>query len=349
MSPLSDVQRTVLGTQKYIGQTDPQPMKDSFFLVGEELTEKNPKASNLVREVFVPLALSTQDMTYEGNFLYFGLQTLKYRYRAKNSTSDERTQRGGEMPYRNMQNLLYASGSPLIITLPNFHGVDDRIFNQNYTRYGADGGGVKLYRRLDGYSGESKILSSPEEINTETNEPFVENFILKVDNAAITGSGVRGQVAVQVNTFTFNCNPSIDPVCRLKLAPVGAGPEMCYPTTLMGMSFQFPCSAMNVFTPMVRGERVLPVLWTSALVEVPEERLKLFVYSVWVLYALCIGIIVFGILFVIVFGVWIYYTCSQYGAKEKTASTYGVDKKSLWAATAQNETPDNAAMEEENL
>lgn len=306
-SPNSNITKTIMGTQKFIALNDPQSMKKALFLVGEEVTHDKPHRSNYKRTAFLPAALAERELDYEGTFMYHGLQTLKYQYHPTVSPGDEETQRSGEMPYPNMQNLLFTGGAPLIITLPNFYGVDEGIFRQNVTSYGPDGGGVNLYRLHNGYSGDAKVLSFPEEINADTNQKYSDSFTFNFDYAAVTGSGVRANAPVQVNTFSLNCNPQLDPTCGFRTTPVGAGPELCYGITA-GVRRHRPCSALNVFTPKIRGERVLPIMWYTSLVDIPEKKLEFFTYVVWLLFASCIGVIVFGVLFFGLFCYWLFST-----------------------------------------
>lgn len=336
-SPSSNVSKINLGSQKFLGQSDPQRMKSSLFLVGEEITDEKPKKSNYIRNAFFPNALAERSLVYEKTSIFYGLQTLHYYNSPTNTTSDEFSQRRGELPYRNMQNLLYSNGFPVIVTLPNFHGVDSRIYRQNLTSNGLKGGGINMYRLIDGYSHDSKPFRTPMAINAESNRKYADSFIFKLSYAAITGSAVEGSIPVQLNTFTLNCNPYLDSSCSLKTVPVGAESKMCYVFT-NSVEWHSPCSAFNVFTPRVRGERVLPVVWYNNGGRAPEEKLFPFKVLVWIVFASSVGIIAFSVCVVLLFFTWVYLNwrnqspCSSPVVIVPTA--LGVDQESIWAVSA---------------
>jgi hypothetical protein len=174
----------------------------------------------------------------------------------------------GQQPYPNMQNMVYTlNGRPIIMSQPNFHHVDSAMLSQsdNTERYSSQTTGVNLYRVKDGYGKDAKALANKTLITNVTLEDYSSLYdgYMKVEPA--TGATISGSVTNMISTFTWNCNPLQDSMCKLKRSVATGAVTKCYSGAVTGLpaSVEFPCSAYNVFAPSVHGGKVTPIFWIS--------------------------------------------------------------------------------------
>lgn len=208
----------------------------------------------------------------------------------------EQAERSGEVPFPNVQNLLYASdGRPVITSYPNFYLTDtEEALSQtdNKERLAPDGGGVSLYRTLSSYPNGAP-LATPVLITSDTWAEFGRKYYDGYQSIEpATGATIGGQLANMMSIFTWNCNPALNRslcdlltyenngrilitmlVCRdaslnadCLLFAVGS---MCYAAS-EASPYMYPCNAANVFTPLVQGGKVTPIWWLYAQPEADD-------------------------------------------------------------------------------
>jgi hypothetical protein len=272
-------------------------LKDSFWLEPESIVDySDVEDKNLV---LASTTGSVRPLKYEGKVKVGSLESLRYVTDFSNLTSDETSIRNGELPYRNMFNQYFqTNGRPLIISMPNFYGVTDLIWNQsdNSKRNSLSGQGVNIYRLADGYSSDSKLLSSPELMTGSNMKQFEDEFKEIMDYATVTGNAVSFQAPSMISGYTLNCNPAFDRTCSL--APSDAS-NLCY------QSRSQPCSAANFFTPRLQGEKIVPIIWFRIEGDVSEPDMAALANITSVLFALSVVIIVFTITFGLLLLAWL--------------------------------------------
>eukprot|EP00607_Mallomonas_marina_P006070 CAMPEP_0182430056 /NCGR_PEP_ID=MMETSP1167-20130531/36387_1 /TAXON_ID=2988 /ORGANISM="Mallomonas Sp, Strain CCMP3275" /LENGTH=634 /DNA_ID=CAMNT_0024614651 /DNA_START=185 /DNA_END=2089 /DNA_ORIENTATION=- len=167
----------------------------------------------------------------------------------------------GELPYPNMQNLLYTRNLPVIASAPHFMGVNYNIYNQtdNSAHSHPSKRALYMYTDSDG--------SEPEEITPEyIARHKTTEFATYLDIEPASGIVVGGQGTEMLSTFIPDCDPAADPSCRLGVK-VGSATR-CYMRTVNipnvgSVPADYPCSAFNVFSPLVMGGKVFPVGWVK--------------------------------------------------------------------------------------
>lgn len=195
-----------------------------------------------------------------------GIETNTFRYNYPDNytaAEDEARQRTGEMPYARLHNLRHSKGIPATVSSPNYLGVDEDVYSQssNADKAAADGGGLLLYRTRDGYSPSSSLLATPELMTASSVAEMKDHFTDFVKIEPASGVTLLTRALNMASTFTWNCNPTLDATCGLMATPHNSSDPLCY---ILGNGKQMPCSNANVFTPRVRGGKVLPVFWSRA-------------------------------------------------------------------------------------
>jgi hypothetical protein len=169
-----------------------------------------------------------------------------------------------------MMNMAYTSGGrPVILSSPNYLNVDSQIFDQsnNALRFAAPGKSVEIYRTRDSYD-EDSVAIAPELITSSTARDFADEFSNAWNFEPVTGLNVKFQMSTMMSTYTWNCNPNVDKNCEVMRNLTSA---RCYGKVVNGVTMYTPCSATNVFTPYVQGQKVLPVYWNRVHSTAPDE------------------------------------------------------------------------------
>jgi hypothetical protein len=111
-------------------------------------------------------------------------------------------------------------------------------------------------------------------------------------------SGVALDTRAQnmASAFTWNCNPLLDSTCGLLASAYNSSDPLCY---VFGTGTQMPCSNANVFTPRVRGGKVLPIFWSRANLK-PDGVTEIFLEAIDTRHALAIMSLVSPLLFLLV-------------------------------------------------
>ena len=243
--------------------------------------------------------LNTLLVQYDKTHDHKGIQVNRFLpeiYTGTTQEEKEEEQRSGQMPYANMENLVYASdGGPIIMSFPLFYSSDNAMLSQSSnTQRGTNSRvGVDIYRTRDGYSKNSKLLDIPELVTNATWEEYGDSTYrgyLNVEPA--TGVALSGSVVNQLSTFTWNCNPQIDPTCSFKATTYDAANPMCY---IQGQ-VMYPCSAANVFTPRAMGAKVMPLYWIHSKPQAPSYISDDLLVAINTRYALAILVIVIPVL-----------------------------------------------------
>jgi hypothetical protein len=272
-------------------------LKDSFWLEPESIVDYSGVAETNV--VVASTTVSLRALKYDGKVKVRELESLRYVTDFSNQTSDETSIRNGELPYRNMFNQYFqTNGRPVIISLPNFYGVTDLIWNQtdNSKRKSLSNQGVNIYRLSDGYSETSGLLPTPELMNASNMQQFEDEFKEILDYASVTGNAVSFQLPSMISGYTLNCNPSLDRTCNMTI--VGAT-NLCY------KSRSQPCSAANVYTPRLQGEKVVPIVWLRIEGDANEPEMAALSNITSALFVLSIVIIIFTITFGLLLLAWL--------------------------------------------
>jgi len=216
---------------------------------------------------------------------------------ATDTADKELRQRAGELPYQNMNNIAYsAGGRPLIMSTPLFYGSEEASLSQssNSARASASTTGVNLYRTREGYSDDADLLAEPELVTTSTWTEFGDSvYAGHVSIEPASGVALSGVIVNQVNTYTYNCNPSLDSTCGLFYSMYNASDPLCYGPS---SGLHYPCSAYNIFTPKVMGEKVHPLYWLHVDTNIPDFVGRRFKSLLDTRYALSILVIVVPIL-----------------------------------------------------
>ncbi len=285
----------------------PYAMKKNLFLKSKFNAQSEPPVEDQTRKVFILYLYSDRELQYVQKSMINSIDTFIYHdilYIDDNETDIENRMRYGEVPYQNMVNLVYTSaGKPGMVSQPNFYGVEESIWNQtnNKNRKSPPGNGVNLYRLYDSYAsdGSANRLESPELMTAESVAENSDIFTVSFEYTANTGSALKTSMANMISGYTLNCNPDLDSSCGLLTAVKGLNPTMCYPTMAGVQPAQRPCSAANVFTPRLQGEKVIPVIWFQAQVSTPSSYTDPFKRTIRMMHDLSISIITFIVLFVV--------------------------------------------------
>lgn len=277
------------------------------FLSKQLTKDESPLKDAL--SIWVAFRRSVVEYIHEKETVIKGITTNSYRTHYVPTTDAslrEEQQRQGMTPYQNMVSLYYASGGrPLIMSAPNYLGSEDIVLTQsdNQQRKTNLTTGVTIFQTRDGYELDSPHLSTPRQITRNTWDTFGRSYSGLLSLEPATGITLDGVVVNQASTFTWNCNPAIDPTCGFfyynKTASRG---KLCYKS---GLNY-FPCSAANVFTPYVMGGKVLPVFWLRASPVVPASifhslqglQRKAYISGVLVLVIPIVSFVVFIVLLI---------------------------------------------------
>jgi hypothetical protein len=184
----------------------------------------------------------------------------------------EARQRQGQVPYQNMQSMIYILNAAIVQSYPMFYGSEESSLMQsdNLARGSNSTSGVKLFRTRNGYSDSASVLPASEEVTSSTWGDYGESeYRSHVDVEPATGVSVEVKMVNQINTFTWNCNPSIDPSCKFLAKPYDSSNPLCYNNPTQGV--MFACSNANVFTPKVFGGKLFPVIWTMVSPPIDTE------------------------------------------------------------------------------
>ena len=246
--------------------------------------------------------LTTKHLVYAEKSDVGGVATNTFLYEYPDNftvAEDEVRQRTGQMPHAHMQNLRHSKGIAAIASLPNFFGVDTDIYSQssNTDKYAAAGGGVSLYRTRDGYSPSSALLSTFEVMTGESVAELKGEMMgfTKIEPASGVALNTRAQS--MGSGFTWNCNPQLDATCGLLASAHNTSDPLCY----AGNGIQMPCSNANVFTPRVRGGKVLPLFWSRAHLNAGDDVVDIFLMAMDTRLALGVMSLVLPLLFLLCF------------------------------------------------
>mmetsp|Transcript_14867 Transcript_14867/g.22359 ORF Transcript_14867/g.22359 Transcript_14867/m.22359 type:complete len:848 (+) Transcript_14867:86-2629(+) len=282
-----------------------------------QLTDGDPKYDT--EEIWSSYKLNTLTIKHEKKHDIGGIEVNKFLPDISKAITDEdieATQRRGEVPYQNMENMVYASdGGPVIMSFPNFFGSDEAMLSQssNVERGSASSVGVNLYRTRDSYSKHSSRLSSPEMISVSTWQEYGSSEYLGYINIEpATGLTLKGAIANQISSFTWNCNPQLDPTCGFMASVYNASDPMCY----IAGGVNYPCNAGNVFTPKVMGGKVLPLYWLHVNPEAPDYLSASLKSGLDARYAMSILVIIIPVLCF----VGIVFLCTQIAQMQKKAT-----------------------------
>lgn len=238
---------------------------DSAFLE-YQFTNGKPKEDSA--ELWVPFRRGAIQTEYASDKQISGIDANTFEPILVFDTTVEgvvTSQQNGNLPYQNMQNLVYLlSGRPVIMSQPNFYFSNAEMLSQedNEERYSDDGGGIFLYRTHDGYDVDSPELTNYERItdySVITLGP--EYYAGSLDVEPATGVTIGGSLVNMVSTYTWNCNPLLDKSCSLQVQQNNGSNALCYYNSPFPDQTMYPCSAFNVFTPNVKGGKVAPLYW----------------------------------------------------------------------------------------
>merc|ERR1712000_474094 len=221
-----------------------------------QLTDGEPESKE--DEVWIMFRRGSVQTKWEKTVLLEGVEVNKFRPELTLSADPEdieARQRSGQLPYQNMKNVACsAGGRPIVMSFPLFYGSDEAALSQssNSARFSAATTGVNIYRTRDGYSDKAELLDDPELVTTQTWDDYggpVYSGFINIEPAS--GVALSGVMVNQVNTYTYNCNPTLDPTCGLFYSVYNSSDPLCYGPS---SGLQYPCSAFNIFTPKVMGE-----------------------------------------------------------------------------------------------
>mmetsp|Transcript_10984 Transcript_10984/g.20517 ORF Transcript_10984/g.20517 Transcript_10984/m.20517 type:complete len:963 (+) Transcript_10984:178-3066(+) len=161
-------------------------------------------------------------------------------------------------------------GRPTYFHNPYFMNGDKELFSQHNNSHVdfRDGNGLKLYRLVN--SLEDPGLFSVGSLNYEllTNEttPFEmkDEFLDQnpyesyIDLEPATGLGVRVRFRHGISHSFWECDPVSNEQC--KLSKFRSSNDGCYSSSNQG---SYPCSAANVFSPVVVGGKIIPTYWVD--------------------------------------------------------------------------------------
>jgi hypothetical protein len=234
--------------------------------LSDQLT-KDVKPLKETLSIWVAFRRSAVLYEHTKQVVYKAITTNAYRSQSVMTTDPtmrEKQQKEGMTPYQNMASLFYMSGGkPLIMSSPNYFGSEPIVLTQtaNQERGSNLTTGIKIFQTRESYDLDAAVLSPPRQVTAETWAENADTFSGHLLLEPATGLTLDGTVVNQFSTFSWNCNPKIDPSCGMfffnKSASHG---RLCYHT---GPNY-FPCSAANVFTPRVMGGKVLPIFWMRA-------------------------------------------------------------------------------------
>ena len=254
--------------------------------------------------IFFPQGLTTRRLSYVKESDVGGVPTNTFAFEFPDNLTvveDEERQRNGEMPFARLQNMRYSKGAAGIVGPPNYYGVDESIYTQssNTDKFAGPGGGISMYRTRDGYSSSSALLDTPVLMTASSVAEFSGewNGYTKIEPAS--GVSLETQLHNMASVFTWNCNPQIDQTCGLLASPYDANDPLCYN---FGVGTHMPCSNANVFTPKVRGGKVLPLLWNRAVLK-PDGAEEQFLKAMDIRLFLAIMCLIFPILFLLTFAI----------------------------------------------
>jgi hypothetical protein len=243
-----------------------------------QLTDGDPKFDE--EEIWSGYRLNTIKVVYKKAGKVDGIAVNKFIPDTSRGVTDaeiEAEQRKGQLPFGNMENLVYATdGGPIVMAMPHFYSSDPSMLTQSSNiKLGTPSTvGVELYRTRDGYSRKSKLLDAPELVTVDTWDKYgYSDYQGYLHIEPASGVALSGSQVNQLNTFTWNCNPQLDSTCSFKATAYDASKPMCY----IAGGKMMPCSAANVFTPRVMGSKVMPLYWLRSKPEAPEwvgEALK---------------------------------------------------------------------------
>jgi hypothetical protein len=249
---------------------------EAQFLSNQLTKDESPLKKSL--SIWVAFRRSVMEYRYQKERVVKGIPTNSYETHYDPTTDAalrETQQRHGMTPYQNMVSLYYASsGRPLIMSSPHFHRSDATVLTQtdNHHRKSDLTTGVLLYRTRDGYDTDSPSLTSPQVVTPETWEQFHEAYSGHLSLEPATGVTLSGAVVNQISTMSWNCNPNLDPTCGMFFYNQSASQgKLCYRSGPAVAPSFFPCSAANVFTPLVMGGKVFPIFWLRASPRIPSN------------------------------------------------------------------------------
>ena len=288
----------------FVSINKPYAMKKNLFLKSKFNAQNEPPVEDKTRKVFIPYLFADKDLQYARKSTVNSIETFVYSdilYLDDNETDIEYRMRFGEVPYQNMVNLVYTSGGkPAMVSQPNFYGVEDSIWNQtdNKKRGSPAGNGVELYRLYDSYStdGSANRYEEPVLMTPESVEENSDIFTVSFEYTANTGTALKTSMSSMISGYTLNCDPTLDRSCLLLTTPITPTNVLCYPGT---GGVQRPCSAANIFTPKLQGEKVIPVCWFQVQVSFPSSYTDPFKNAIIVLRDLSISIVAFSVLIVV--------------------------------------------------
>jgi len=264
-------------------------LKNNFF--NYQLTNGKPVVDSF--DVWLPNRLSSQKMVLKkssSKYMVNGLDVNLFEP-DYNVTLDvngiTESQKQGQMPYWNLFNLVYATGSPLINSYPNFiHSSPDILLqNQNSPRTLSTEGGITLYRGMNDYSKDAVVLEIPEQITEEVLSKYSSVFTGQFAIEPATGGTFVGLVTSMFSTYTWNCKPSeTQQGCQLfpKNSALPENTNLCH----LYNGKAYACSNTNVFTPFIQGSKVVPQFWIMASFEVPSSTTSKLVQFMNAFYAL---------------------------------------------------------------
>lgn len=262
-----------------------------------DLTDGDPMYYE--EEIWSSFKLRTLNVTYQKRSEVFGIETNHFISKISNLTTQaelEDAQRTGQMPYPNLENLVYAAdGVPAIMSLPNWYGSDPRILTQtsNTALASPSTVGVNIYRTRTSYDRNAEVYSTPQLVTQETWDTFGEKeYRGKLDIEPATGLTLKGQIANQFSVFIWNCNPLLDPTCAFQATAQSPTNPLCY----LDGTRQYPCSASNIFTPSVKGSKVLPMYILTTDPAAPDSVVDNLHFGIGTRYALSILVIIIPIL-----------------------------------------------------
>jgi hypothetical protein len=268
-----------------------------------DLTDGDPKYDE--EEIWSSFKLRTLNISYQKRSEVFGIETNHFLSNIGNATTTaekEAVQRSGQMPYENLENLVYASdGVPVIMSLPTWYGSNPRMLSQtsNAGVGSTSTVGVNVYRTYESYDRQAKPYATPQLVTEQTWDTFGEKeYRGKVDIEPATGLTLKGQIANQFSVFTWNCNPQLDSSCALQATAQSPTAPLCY----LDGTRQYPCSAANIFTPAVMGSKVLPVYILTTDPSAPDSAVNNLHFGITARYAFSILVIIIPILSFIIGG-----------------------------------------------
>lgn len=258
--------------------------------------------------VWAPFRISSLEFRLKETVKYLDLKCAymtPYIQTEFTAAEHEARQRQGEMPYPNQKNVAYSKGLPVVVGYPNFYKVNEAILSQssNAARFAPDGSEIQLYRTRDGYNADSILLDTPVRMDTDTLETFGAEYEGDIMIEPASGFTLDARVVTMVSNYVWQCDPRLDSNCQLMASAYNVSNPQCYN---FGTGTQLPCSVTNVFTPMVHGGKVMPLLWVRSLAVPSEDLVDILLGVSDTRYALSIAVITLPIIFFVglIYSAW---------------------------------------------